>query len=105
MFAGGNACVLKYSIANLAIPSIAAVTTTEISLTCPGVKPGDVGIAIPRDAAFTNGLAINHCRCAVAGTLLMPIVNASAGAIDAADTFDFDIFVIQQSSVGNIVAT
>lgn len=101
----GNACVLKYSIDNLVIPSIAAVTTTEVAINCPGVMPGDIGVAIPRNAAFTNGLSIGHARCAVAGVLQLPFVNASAGAIDAADTFDFDILVIQQSSCGNRVAT
>jgi hypothetical protein len=105
MFAAGNACVLKFSIANLTIASVGAVTSLDVSLVCPGVKAGDVGIGVPRDAKFTNGLALSPLRCAVDGTMILTVVNGSAGAIDPVDTFDFDIFVLQQSSGGNTVAT
>jgi hypothetical protein len=98
-YAGG---IARYTISNLVIASIGAVTTTEITVTCPGVAVGDTGIASPRDAAFTNGLAINPIRVSAANTVKIPIVNASAGAIDAPDTFDFDIIIFK--ATGNAAA-
>lgn len=97
-----NCSVLRYTVANLVIPSIAAVTTTEVTVTVSsgGLVVGDVGIAIPRGAAFTSGLAINPVRVTAATTFVIPFVNASAGALDAADTFDFDVFIFR--ATGNL---
>jgi hypothetical protein len=87
----------RYTVTNLVIPSIAAVTTTEVQVTLVGVAVGDSGFACPRDAKFTSGLAILPLRITAANTAQIPFCNGSAGAIDAADTFDFDVYVFKAS--------
>lgn len=91
----GNCTVLRYSFSNLVIASIGAVTTLEVAVPLPGALPGDVGIAIPRDGAFTSGIAINPIRVTAADAGVIPFVNGSAGAIDPADTFDFDVYLFR----------
>lgn len=87
----------RYTVENLVIGSIAAVTTLEVQVTLPGAAVGDGGIAVPRGAAFTNGVAINPVRVSAANTVQIPFVNGSAGAIDPADTFDFDIYLFKKT--------
>lgn len=95
MINAGNASVYRYTVTNLVIPSIAAVTTTEVQVTLAGARVGDSGIACPRDAKLTSGLALNPIRITADNTAQIPFVNASAGAIDAADTFDFDVYLFR----------
>lgn len=94
---GGNGNTLRFTVANLVIPSIAAVTTTEVQVALNGVKTGDIGIAIPIDAKFTNGLGINPVRASADNVGQIPFVNGSAAAIDAADTFDFVVVMFRQT--------
>lgn len=89
----GNATVKRYTVTNLVIASIGAVTTLEVPVTLPGAKVGDSGFAAPRDAKLTNGLTMNPLRVTADNTVQIPFVNASAGAIDPADTFDFDVYL------------
>lgn len=92
----------RYTILNLVIPSIAAVTTTEVQVALPGAQIGDSGFACPRDAKFTSGIAILPLRVTAAGVVQIPFCNASAGAIDPADTFDFDVYLFR--ATGNLQA-
>lgn len=85
----------RYTVTNLTIPSIAATTTTEVQVTLVGAKVGDSGIACPRDAKMTSGIAILPLRVTADNTAQIPFCNASAGAIDPADTFDFDVFLFK----------
>lgn len=93
----GNAVVDRYLVNNLTIPSIAAVTTTEVAVTLNGARVGDSGFAVPRGAALTNGLVINYVRVTGNDAGVIAFTNASADAIDAADTFEFDVFLFKAS--------
>lgn len=96
-YAGTPFSGLRFTVTNLTIPSIAAVTTTEVQVTLTGVQVGDSGIACPRDAKMTSGIAILPIRVTAANTAQIPFCNASAGAIDPADTFDFDVYIFRAS--------
>lgn len=96
-YAGAGFSGARYTLTNLVIGNITAVTTLEVQVTLAGVAVGDTGIAAPRDAKMTNGIAINPIRVTAANTAQIPFVNASAGAIDPADTFDFDVFIFRGS--------
>jgi len=84
----------RYTVTNLTIPSIDAVTTTEVEVTLQGARVGDGGIAVPR-AAFTNGVAILPVFVTADNTAQIPFCNASAGAINPDDTFDFDVYLFR----------
>lgn len=88
---------LRYTVTNLVIPSINAVTTTEVQVTLAGARVGDSGIACPRDAKMTNGISILPLRVTADDTVQIPFCNASAGAIDPADTFDFDVYLFKST--------
>jgi hypothetical protein len=92
----------RYTITNLVIGNITAVNTLEVQVTLPGAQVGDSGFACPRDAKMTNGISINPLRVTAPNTVQIPFVNASAGAIDPADTFDFDVYLFRAS--GNVQA-
>jgi hypothetical protein len=102
-YAGGSFGGARYVVNNLVIPSIGAVATTEVQVTLPGVKVGDSGFACPRDAKLTAGISILPIRVTAADTAQIGFVNSSAGAIDPADTFDFDVYIFK--STGAIAAT
>lgn len=89
----GSSTNWRYTVTNLVIPSIAAVTTTEVQVTLQGCRVGDSGFACPRDAQMTSGIAILPLRVTANDTAKIPFCNASAGAIDPADTFDFDVYL------------
>ncbi len=101
-YSGG---IARYTIDNLVIGNITAVTTLEVQVTLPGANVGDIGIACPRDAIFTAGVGINPVRISAANTGQIPFVNGSAGAINPADTFDFTIALIKASGAPAGVAT
>lgn len=92
----------RYTITNLVVASIAAVTTTEIQVTLPGVKVGDSGFFAPRDAKMLNGIALLPIRVTADNTAQLPFCNASAGALDVADTQDYDVYVFR--ATGNLQA-
>lgn len=96
MISAGNCVVKRFQVDNLVIANIVAATTLEVAVALPansGVAVGDVGLAYPRDAALSTGLGINPVICRVANTIIIPFVNGTAGAINPADTFDFNIFM------------
>lgn len=92
----------RYTVTNLVIPNLLAVTTTEVQVTLAGAKVGDSGWACPRDAKLTDGVAMLPIRVTADNTAQIPFVNASAGAINPADTFDFDVYLFR--ATGNLQA-
>jgi hypothetical protein len=94
----------RYLVNNLVIPSIAAVTTTEVTVTVSngGLPSGGGGFAVPR-VALSGGLAILPIRVVSATTFVIPFCNASAGAIDNADTVEFDCYIFEPGGVAQSV--
>ena len=83
--------VLSVLKANLAIPSIAAQTCTDVTVTVPGANPGDA-VALGPPAT----LEANLCVCAgvsAADTVDIRICNITASAIDPADTNSWQVSV------------
>lgn len=102
----GNAVVRRFRFNNLAIGSIGAVATVAVAVavTSGKVVSGQVGFAVPVDAAFTGGLVgIVPARATSAAEITLYFANASAGALDPADTFDFDVFMFPE--VGEVAQT
>lgn len=89
-------------VTDLVIASITAVTTLVKTITVTGANfvAGDgVQVTVRSATGMTNGIALYGVVIA-ATQLGIAFVNASAGAIDPADTFDFDIYVF--SGTGNL---
>jgi hypothetical protein len=99
----GNAVLKAHvQITDLVIASITAVTTLVKTITVPGASfvAGDAVLVTPRVATgLTNGISIYGVVIA-ATQIGIAFVNASAGAIDPADTFDFDVYVL--GNTGNL---
>lgn len=97
--------IQRYTVENLAIGNITAVTSLLVAVTLAGqqLAAGDgVQVTLRSTTAMTNG--ITFYGVVVSATQIgIVFVNASAGAIDPADTFDFDIYVLKKS--GNPVAS
>ncbi len=94
----GNAVTLRYTIENLVIASVGAVTTLTVSVALAAAQlgAGDGVLVTPRGAALTNGIAVYGI--VIDSTHIgLCFVNASAGAIDPADTFDFDVYVVKKT--------
>lgn len=72
--------------------NIGAVGAGNTDVAVPGVKPGDVVVAIPPDT-LTAGLALQGCTVPAADIVRVRLTNASAGAIDGASlNWTFVIF-------------
>jgi hypothetical protein len=84
----------RFQVTDLVVASVGAVTTLAVSvaITSGGLVLGDAVIVTPR-SALTNGIAI-YGHVVDATHFAIDFVNASAGAIDPADTFDFDVFIL-----------
>ena len=92
----GNCVVNRYLVTNLVIGNITTVTTLEVAVVLNGAAVGDGGIAVPR-AAFTNGVVPSYVRVTGANAGVIAFVNASAGDINPADTFEFDVYLFKAS--------
>lgn len=89
----------RFTVENLVIGNITAVTTLVVSVLVAGagLQAGDGVQVTPRVAAgLTNGIAV-YGVIIDATHIGIAFVNASAGAIDPADTFDFDIYVTKKT--------
>lgn len=74
-----------------------AVTAVDTDVTVPGVKVGDLVIAIP-PATLEAGLAPQTATVTAANTVRVRITNASAGAINGASlTWTFLVFRLAPS--------
>jgi hypothetical protein len=76
-----NATLVKTVTADLAsIDSILSITT---SITVPGAKAGNMYLVAMANADLNAGLVIqNPIFCEVDGTLLVRVINATAGALN-----------------------
>ena len=64
------------------VANILAATAPQISFTVPGSQPGMFFLVAAPD--LETGLAIGDAHCAVAGTVIVRLINPTVGAIDAA---------------------
>lgn len=98
----GNTVSRRFQITDLVIAAITAVSTATVSVavTSGGLQVG-AGVLVTPRSALTNGIAV-YGHVIDATHIGIDFVNASAGSIDPADTFDFDVFVF--NSTGNVQA-
>lgn len=96
----------RFRLNNLVIGNIGAVANlaVDVAVTSGKVKTGDVGFAIAVDANMTDGIPGIIPVVATSNTnIRLLFTNASAGAIDPADTFDFNVVMFPQT--GNLAQT
>lgn len=87
---------VRFRVNNPAIGNIGAAGSLNVDFTINAVPSdwvGAVGFAVPADADLTAGLPPPMARITSTTNLRLRFVNPSAGAIDPADTFDYDVFV------------
>lgn len=73
--------------------SAGAAAVTIDTLTLPGVKLGDLVVLTPPAAGFSVAVTIGACYVSAADTLKVPLINPTAGALDAASvTCEYVIF-------------
>lgn len=71
--------------------SVATITTAEQDISIPGVKVGDIVLAVNKPS-LTAGLGICNARVKAANMISVQFVNPTAGAVDAAsETYTFVI--------------
>jgi hypothetical protein len=103
MFAiGGNCVVKRIRLNNLVVGNIGAAGSLNVDVAVSaalGLTVDSVGIAIPVDADLTAGLLPPIARATSTTNLRLRFVNPSAGAIDPADTFDWDVFMFQPTGM------
>jgi hypothetical protein len=75
---------------SLDLGSQAPSTTTDNTVTVPGLLAGDDIVGIVPPSGLNAGLAVSHARVTAADTVSLRMANATAGAIDpAALTYRF----------------
>jgi hypothetical protein len=100
MIALSNVVARRFVLNNLSIANITAVTNldVDVSVAAGSVTTGEVGFAVPTDASMTNGIpGIIPVRATANNNIRLTFTNASAGAIDPANTFDFIVFLFGNS--------
>lgn len=103
---GGNVSALLFKLNNLVVASIGAAGSLNVDVAIAAVPAGLVGatgFAYPIDADLTAGLPPPYARIQSTTVLRLRFANPSAGAIDPADTFDWDVFIFP--SVGQVQQT
>lgn len=87
---------VRFRLNNLTIASVGAAGSgnTDVTITAvPAEWVNAIGFALPTDADWTAALGIVQARIISTTSLRLRVANPSAGAIDPADTFDFDVFI------------
>ncbi len=98
----GNIVGQRFRLNNLVIANIPTVENlaVDVAVTAGKVKAGSVGFAVPVGATMTNGIpGIVPVEATTNANLRLTFTNASAGAINPADTFDFEVFLFDRSGV------
>ena len=98
--------VVGFRLNNLAVGSVGAAGSLNVDVTITAVPSswvGSIGIALPIDADLTAGLPPPSARITSTTNLRLRFANPSAGAIDPADTFDYNVFLFVPS--GNLQQT
>lgn len=92
---------LRFRLNNLVVASVGAAGSLNVDTTInalPANYVGSVGFAVPVDADLTAGLpGPVMARITSTTNLRLRFVNPSAGAIDPADTFDWDVFIFPET--------
>lgn len=69
--------------AELASATYNTIEVTLAQVPLAAARPDHIVHVVPR-TALTADLAIGQCYCAVAGTIVVPVINPTAGNIDSA---------------------
>lgn len=78
----GNVAGISIVTVAVDLGSVAANTSEEETATVSGVKLGDVVVCL--DSALSAGQLIGNARVSAADTVILQVINTTAGAIDAA---------------------
>lgn len=78
----GNVAGISLVTVAVDLGSVAANTSEEETATVPGVKVGDFVVCM--DSALSAGQVIANARVSAADTVMIQVINTTAGAIDAA---------------------
>lgn len=100
----GNTVARRYRFNNLVVGSVGAVGGLNVDVTIPadaGLTTDFVGLALPVDADLTPALPPPTARVINSTTIRLRFANPSAGAIDPADTFDWDVILF--AGTGQVV--
>ncbi len=91
----GNFTCKRFRLNNLVVGSVGAAGSlnVDVTITSDASLVGAVGFAAPVDADLTAGLPLPYARVTAATNLRLRFANPSAGAIDPADTFDWDVYM------------
>ncbi len=96
----GNCQVLRFRLNNLVVASVGAVASVnnDVTITAlPASMVGCIGIAIPTEADMLAGMLPPIVRLTSTTNLRLRFVNPSAGALDLADTHDWDVYLFVPS--------
>lgn len=95
---GGNVLSAGVFSVTIDLASVSSATSAEQTFTVPGLQTRDfVFVNIP--SSLNNGLGIVGARVSAADTLAVRVMNATAGALDAASA-TFTIFVVRPENGG-----
>lgn len=100
---GGNIFAICAVQVTIDIASVAAATTAEQTFTVNGTLPGDFVLVSPA-STLNAGLAIAGARVATANTIILRIINATAGALDPASAV-VSLLVFRPESFAGAVTT
>lgn len=97
---GGNVLAAGVLSVTIDLASVGAATSAEQTFSVPGLRTTDfVFVNVP--STLNNGLGIVGARVSAADTLALRVMNATAGALDAASA-TFSVLVVRpESVVGN----
>lgn len=91
MGASGPVTSIKGTV-TVDLPSAGAAAITPASIALADVLPGDIITIVPPAGGLSVAVAMLPGYCAVAGTAIIPVVNPTAGALDAASAVcDYEI--------------
>lgn len=93
---GGNVLAAGVLTVTLDLASVAAATSAEQTFTVPGLQTTDA-VFLCVSSSLNNGLGIVGARVSAANTLAVRVMNATAGALDAASA-TFTLLVVRPES-------
>lgn len=91
---------IRFRLNNLVVANIGAAGSLNVDVAInavPASYVGCIGIAIPVDADLTAGLPPPYARITSTTNLRLRFANPSAGGIDPADTFDYDVIIFLET--------
>lgn len=97
----GSGSFIRFRLQNLVVANIGAAGSLNVDTainSLPASYVGAVGFAVPVDNDLTAGLpGPIMARITSQTNLRLRFVNPSAGGIDPADTFDWDVFIFPET--------